>query len=249
MTAKRAAKAVFAIHGKGLAMYVIEAEGLTKTYGDGEIRVEALQNVNFKAEQGTFVAVVGPSGSGKTTLLHILGGIEHFNSGRILLEGRDISSMSDDERTLLRRQKIGFVFQSFNLMPTLTAEENVLLPLELDGALSPDLRKRAAEKLELVGMSHRSKHVPGNLSGGEQQRVAIARALVIEPAFLLADEPTGNLDSANGRQVIALLRELADRNGQTIIMVTHDKEVAEQADRIVRLRDGRVESEQTIMRR
>lgn len=230
-------------------MYIIEAEGLSKTYGDGEIRVEALQNVNFKVERGTFVAVVGPSGSGKTTLLHVLGGIEQPTSGRVLLEDRDISLMSDDDRTRLRRQQIGFIFQAFNLMPTLTAEENVLLPLELGGALTPDLHRRAAEKLEMVGMLQRRKHVPGKLSGGELQRVAIARALVIEPAFLLADEPTGNLDSANGRQVIALLRELVNRNGQTIVMVTHDKEVAEQADRIVRLRDGRVESEQTIMRR
>jgi putative ABC transport system ATP-binding protein len=224
-------------------MYVIEAEGLSKTYGSGEIRVDALRDVNFKVEQGTFVAVMGPSGSGKTTLLHVLGGIEQPSSGRALLEGCDISLLSDDERTLLRRQRIGFVFQAFNIIPTLTAEENVLLPLELEGAISSDMLRRAAEKLELVGMLHRRKHVPGELSGGEQQRVAIARALVIEPAFLLADEPTGNLDSANGRQVIDLLRELVDEKCQTIVMVTHDKEVAERADRIVRMRDGRVESD------
>ena len=226
-------------------MYVLEAVGVGRTYGSGELRVEALRDVNLQVEQGTFVAVVGPSGSGKTTLLHVLGGVEPPSSGRVLLEGRDIAALDDDQRTLLRRQRIGFVFQTFNLMPSLSAEENVALPLELGGAGAKEIRARAREKLELVGMSHRTAHKAGDLSGGEQQRVAIARALVIEPALLLADEPTGNLDSANGRQVIGLLRELVDRSGQTIVIVSHDQEVAGQADRIVRLRDGQVESPHT----
>ena len=224
-------------------MYVLEAVGVGRTYGNGELRVEALRDVNLQVEQGTFVAVVGPSGSGKTTLLHVLGGVEPPTSGRVLLEGRDIAALDDDQRTLLRRQRIGFVFQTFNLMPSLSAEENVALPLELGGAGAKEIRARAREKLDLVGMSQRTAHKAGDLSGGEQQRVAIARALVIEPALLLADEPTGNLDSANGRQVIGLLRELVDRSGQTIVIVSHDQEVAGQADRIVRLRDGQVESQ------
>jgi putative ABC transport system ATP-binding protein len=222
-------------------MYVLEAVGVGRTYGSGDLRVEALRDVNLTVEQGTFVAVGGPSGSGKTTLLHVLGGVEPPTSGRVLLEGRDIAAMDDDQRTLLRRQRIGFVFQMFNLMPSLSAEENVALPLELGGSGAKEIRARAREKLDLVGMSQRTAHKAGDLSGGEQQRVAIARALVIEPAVLLADEPTGNLDSANGRQVIALLRKLVDRSGQTIVIVSHDQEVAGQADRIVRLRDGQVE--------
>jgi putative ABC transport system ATP-binding protein len=223
-------------------MHILEAVGVGRAYGSGELRVEALHDVNLQVDQGTFVVVAGPSGSGKTTLLHVLGGVETPTSGHVLLEGRDIGALSDDQRTLLRRQRIGFVFQTFNLMPLLSAEENVLLPLELAGFVAEDIRARVRQKLDLVGMSHRLKHRAAELSGGEQQRVAIARALAIEPAVLLADEPTGNLDSTNGQQVISLLRTLVDQTGQTIVMVSHDREIAAQADRTIHLRDGRVES-------
>ena len=216
---------------------------LTKTYGEGELRVEALRGVDLRVEKGELLAIMGPSGSGKSTLLHLLGGVAAPTSGQVLLEGVDLATLSDDRRTVIRRQRIGFIFQSFNLLPTLTAEENVSLSLELDGVSTGEARRRALASLELVGMAHRKTHLPSMLSGGEQQRVAIARALVIEPAMVLADEPTGNLDSANGRQVTALLRRLGSERRQTIVMVTHDPNVAAQADRLVCLRDGRVESD------
>jgi len=221
-------------------MPVIEGQSLRKTYHTGEVDVEVLRGVDLEVGRGEFVAIMGPSGSGKSTLLHLLGGIDVPTSGRVLLDGEDLSTLGDDGRTLLRRRRLGFIFQTFNLLPTLTAEENVALPLELDGIPSPEARERAQAVLEQVGMSHRRQHVPGKLSGGEQQRVAVARALAIEPLVLLADEPTGNLDSANGRQVTALLRGLVDELGQTIVMVTHDAAVAAAADRLVQLRDGLV---------
>jgi putative ABC transport system ATP-binding protein len=221
-------------------MPAIEGQSLRKTYHTGEVDVEVLRGVDLEVGRGEFVAIMGPSGSGKSTLLHLLGGIDVPTSGRVLLDGEDLSTLDDDGRTLLRRRRLGFIFQTFNLLPTLTAEENVALPLELDGVPSPEARERAQAVLEQVGMSHRREHVPGKLSGGEQQRVAVARALAIEPLVLLADEPTGNLDSANGRQVTALLRGLADEFQQTIVMVTHDSAVAAAADRLVQLRDGLV---------
>lgn len=221
-------------------MPVIESQGLTKTYHTGEVDVEVLRGVDVAVERGEFVAIMGPSGSGKSTLLHLLGGVDVPTRGRVLLDGEDLSSLSDDGRTLLRRRRLGFIFQTFNLLPTLTAEENVALPLELDGVPSSEARERARTVLEQVGMSHRRQHIPGKLSGGEQQRVAVARALAIEPLVLLADEPTGNLDSANGRQVTALLRGLVDEQQQTIVMVTHDAAVAASADRLIQLRDGLV---------
>jgi putative ABC transport system ATP-binding protein len=172
--------------------------------------------------------------------------VDSPTGGQVLLEGTDLAKLSDDQRTLLRRHRIGFIFQSFNLLPTFTAEENVSLPLELDGRPTAEARRRAQAALERVGMLARRGHLPGALSGGEQQRAAIARALVIEPAVLLADEPTGNLDTANGRQVITLLRRLADEARQTIVMVTHDRSVAAEADRLVCLRDGRIESDSAV---
>jgi putative ABC transport system ATP-binding protein len=223
-------------------MSVIEAIGLKKTYHNGELDVEVLRGVDLTVERGEFVAIMGPSGSGKSTLLHLLGGIDVPSEGRVLLEGTDLASLTDDRRTLIRRRRLGFIFQTFNLLPTLTAEENVALPMELDGVSAADARRRAEAVLNLVGMSHRRGHVPSALSGGEQQRVAVARSLVIEPIMLLADEPTGNLDSTNGRQVTALLRKLVDESQQTIAMVTHDESVAAHADRIIRLRDGLVVS-------
>jgi len=221
-------------------MPVIEAQGLKKTYHTGEVDVEVLRGIDLEIARGEFVAIMGPSGSGKSTLLHLLGGIDVPTSGRVVLDGEDLSTLGDDGRTLLRRRRLGFIFQTFNLLPTLTAEENVALPLELDGVPSPDALERAAAVLEQVGMSLRRQHVPGKLSGGEQQRVAVARALAIKPLVLLADEPTGNLDSVNGRQVTALLRGLVDEFQQTIVMVTHDSAVAAYADRLVQLRDGLV---------
>ena len=224
-------------------MYVIETHNLKKSYGGGgeEVCVHALQGVDLQVRKGEFLAIMGPSGSGKSTLLHILGGVEVPTSGHVLLEGVDLAKLDDDRRTILRRERMGFIFQSFNLLPAFTAEENVSLPLDLSGLSPTESARRARAMLDLVSMSPRRSHIPSQLSGGEQQRVAIARALVMEPALLLADEPTGNLDSANGQQVTTLLRRLVDEQEQTIVMVTHDPEVAAQADRIVRLRDGLID--------
>ena len=226
-------------------MYVLEARELEKSYGSDGARVHALRGVDLRVRKGEFVAIMGPSGSGKSTLLHILGGVDVPTKGNVLLEGVDLATMTDDQRTLIRRQRMGFIFQSFNLLPAFTAEENVALPLELGGMSTGMARRRAAETLEMVGVGHRRVHIPSTMSGGEQQRVAIARALVTQPALLLADEPTGNLDSNNGQQVVALLRRLVDEDQQTIVMVTHDTGVAAQADRLVRLRDGQVEVDGT----
>src|SRR6266571_3484999 len=197
------------------AMYVLEARDLRKSFGEGEAAVEALRGVNLGAQAGEMLAIMGRSGSGKSTMLTLLGGVDVPTSGQVLLEGTDLASLDDDGRTLIRR-RIGFVFQAFNLLPILTAEENVALPLELDGVPPNVARERAIKTLELVGLAGRRTHLPGKMSGGEQQRVAIARALVIEPAILLADEPTGNLDSANSKRITHALRELVDQHGQTI---------------------------------
>jgi putative ABC transport system ATP-binding protein len=223
-------------------MYIVEALNVTKVYGSGEVSVHALRGVDLQMRRGEVLVIMGPSGSGKSTLLHLLGGIDVPTEGRVLLEGTDLAALDDRQRSLIRRQKIGFVFQTFNLLPTLTAEENVALPLVIDGVPARQSQRRVEEVLELTSLAHRRKHVPGALSGGEQQRVAIARALVINPVMLLADEPTGALDTATGRQVMALLRRLADELKHTIVIVTHDAEVAAQADRMVRLRDGLVDT-------
>ncbi|HUG71316.1 MAG TPA: ABC transporter ATP-binding protein [Pirellulaceae bacterium] len=224
-------------------MDVIETRELTKQFGSGDVLVQALNGIDLRIESGELVAIMGPSGSGKSTLLAILGGVDVPTSGKVFLEGTDLSEMSDDQRTLMRRRRIGFVFQSFNLLPTLTAEENVSLPLELDGVASREASQRACRALELVEMSHRRGHIPSKLSGGEQQRVAIARALVIEPALVLADEPTGNLDSRQSRRVTDLLQKLVESEGHTIVMVTHDDEVGGTAQRLITLRDGLVEGD------
>ena len=224
-------------------MWGIEARGVTKTYGDGQAAVMALRGVDLQVAKGRFLAIMGPSGSGKSSLLYILGGMEQPTSGQVLVEGEDLAAMDDKRRTLMRRQRLGFIFQAFNLLPALTAEENVRVPLQLGGLSTRGAAERAAEALELVGIGHRRRHLPSSLSGGEQQRVAIARALAARPAVLLADEPTGNLDSANSRQVTDILRRLVDQQQQTLVMVTHDAEVAGYADQIIRFRDGQVESD------
>ncbi|QDU98646.1 ABC transporter ATP-binding protein [Lignipirellula cremea] len=224
-------------------MQVLETRDVTKCFGAGDVRVEALRSVSLAIGPGEFVAIMGPSGSGKSTLLTLLGGVDTPTSGQILLEGTDMAALSDDARTLMRRRRIGFVFQAFNLLPTLSAVENVSLPLELDGVSASKAKERAEKALEQVEMSHRGDHIPGKLSGGEQQRVAIARALAIEPALLLADEPTGNLDSRQTKLVMSLLTRLVEERQQTIVLVTHDPSVGEAAHRLVKLRDGRVESD------
>jgi putative ABC transport system ATP-binding protein len=224
-------------------MRLLETRALKKTYGSGAMCVDAVRGIDLEVEQGEFLAITGPSGSGKSTLLHLLGGVDRPSSGQVLLEGADLSALGDDDRTILRRRRIGFIFQSFNLLPTLSAEENVRLPLELGGTPTAAARARAEVVLEMVGMLPRRRHLPSALSGGEQQRVAIARALAIEPALLLADEPTGNLDTSNGTQVTTLLRRLVDERRETIVMVTHDQNVAAHADRLVCLRDGLIESD------
>ncbi|MCA9222041.1 MAG: ABC transporter ATP-binding protein [Planctomycetales bacterium] len=225
---------------------VFEIEGLTKVYGEGETRVQALRGVSFTVQQGEMVAITGPSGSGKSTLLAMLGAVDNPTDGRILLEGVDLALLSDERRTLIRRRRIGFVFQAFNLLPVLSAIENVSLPLELDGVSATEANRRAADALQLVEMLQRREHLPGMLSGGEQQRVAIARALAIEPAIVLADEPTGNLDSVNSQRVMQLLRRLVDEQQQTVILVTHDPVVAAMADRNLRMQDGQLQGGEAI---
>jgi len=223
------------------SMPILDTRDVSKSYGSGDAAVAALRGVSTIINTGDFVAIMGPSGSGKSTLLTILGGVEIPTSGQVLLEGADIAQLSDDERTKLRRRRIGFIFQSFNLLPNLSAAENVALPMELDGKSRSESHKIALGALELVEMSHRMKHLPAQLSGGEQQRVAIARALAIEPAILLADEPTGNLDSRQSDRVTKLLTDLVTQRSQTIIMVTHDPSVATIAGRIIKIRDGAIE--------
>jgi len=218
---------------------MIQVSGLTKIISTPTHRVEILKGIDLEIPRGQFAAVMGPSGSGKSTLLGLLAGLDAATSGRIVLDGEDITGLDEDELALLRGRKIGFVFQSYHLIPTLTAEENVMLPLELSGQ-STDGTDRARELLESVGLLDRRDHYPVQLSGGEQQRVALARAFVVRPPILLADEPTGNLDTANGRLVLDLLVALNRREGTTLVLVTHDQQISEQADRRITLRDGRV---------
>jgi putative ABC transport system ATP-binding protein len=217
----------------------IEIRDLSKVFGSGDTQVRALDGVDLEIARGEMVAIMGPSGSGKSTLLHMLGALETPSSGTIALAGRRFDGLDDRELTLLRREGIGFVFQFFNLLPALTAEENVLLPALIAGRRDDAIRFRARELLERVGLGPRAEHLPSELSGGEQQRVSIARALLMEPALVLADEPTGNLDSRSEAQVLELLAELNRTEGHTIVMVTHDPGAAAIASRVVFLRDGR----------
>lgn len=221
-------------------MAVLEAIGVTKQYDMGEVTVTALREVSFSVARGEFVAVMGPSGSGKSTLLHLLGGLDEPSSGEIALAGHTITQLSDDEVTVVRRRKVGFIFQFYNLVPTLTAAENVALPLLIDGQRLDDYKEKIGKLLVMVGLADRRDHKPDQMSGGQQQRVAIARAFVNDPEIVLADEPTGNLDSQSGTAILVLLRESAAALQQTIVMVTHDPRAASYADRVVFLKDGRI---------
>ena len=219
-------------------MEVLKAVNLTKIYGKGENQVRALDGVSLSVEQGQFAAVVGTSGSGKSTLLHMLGGLDRPDEGKVYVDGKDIFSLKEEALTIFRRRKIGFVFQSYNLVPVLSVYENVALPVELDG-------KRAdwafiEEILDTLGILQKARSLPGQLSGGQQQRAAIARALASRPSILLCDEPTGNLDSRTSQDVLGLLKLSGQKFGQTIVMITHNEEIAQMADRIIRIEDGRI---------
>ena len=226
---------------------IIEVQGLVKKIDSGSHEVEILRGIDFTIPAGQFVAIMGPSGSGKSTLLGLLAGLDTVSEGRIFLDGQEITRLSEDEMALLRARKLGFVFQSYHLVPTLTAEENVMLPIDLagDGSVGPE---RARELLESVGLADRLDHYPVQLSGGEQQRVALARAFVSKPPVVMADEPTGNLDSTNGRLVLEMLLDLNRREKTTLILVTHDQDLASQADRLITLMDGEVVSDELVRR-
>ena len=219
-------------------MSILKASQLKKYYGSGDTLVKALDGVDLSVELGEFVAIVGTSGSGKSTLLHMLGGLDRPTSGKVWVDGRDISKLKDEELTIFRRRKIGFVFQSYNLVPVLNVYENIVLPVELDGN-RPD-RKFVEDIIDILGLGTKKFSLPSQLSGGQQQRVAIARALAAKPAILLADEPTGNLDSVTSQDVLSLLKVTSSRFGQTVVMITHNEEIAQMADRIVRIEDGRI---------
>ena len=219
-------------------MTILETKDLRKVYGSGDTEVRALDGVDLTVEKGEFVAVVGTSGSGKSTLLHMLGGLDRPTGGTVTVDGKELSAMRDEELTIFRRRKIGFVFQNYNLVPVLNVYENIVLPIQLDGN-APD--KAYVERIiETLGLEAKLQNLPNNLSGGQQQRVAIARALAAKPAIILADEPTGNLDSATSLDVMGLLKVTAQKFSQTIVMITHNEEIAQMADRIVRIEDGRI---------
>ena len=221
---------------------MLELRDVTKVYRQGRREVQAVRGVSLRVAAGEIVVLLGPSGSGKSTLLHLLGGLDVPTTGAALFEGRDLASLSDDELTLLRRDRIGHVFQFFNLLPTLTAQENVALPMLLGGMPRREAAARAQAGLAAVGLADRAGHFPDEMSGGEQQRAAIARALAVRPRVLLADEPTGNLDSAAGAEVLKVLRGMTASGERSVVMVTHDERAAEIGDRRVRLRDGRIEA-------
>lgn len=227
-------------------MSIIHTEGLTKVYGKGDTALIALDHVHLTVDSGEFVAIMGPSGCGKSTLMHLMGGLDRPTEGRVWLAEDDLTCLPDERLAALRRRKLGFVFQFFNLIPVLDAAQNAALPLVLDGVKMNVARARAAEWLERVGLDDRLSNRPDQLSGGQQQRVAIARALVAEPAVVLADEPTGNLDSRAGDEIAALLRQTAREWGRAVVMVTHDPRIAAYADRIVFLKDGKVVEETTL---
>ena len=219
-------------------MKILEIRNLCKEYGKGEIKVDALKNVSFDVEQGEFVAIVGPSGSGKSTLLHILGGVDTPTSGEVIISGTDIGKLDENNLAIFRRRQIGLIYQFYNLIPILNVEENMTLPILLDGK-KPD-KKLLKDLVEKLGLNDRLKHLPNQLSGGQQQRVSIGRALINHPALLLADEPTGNLDSKNSKEIISLLRKFNRENNQTVIIITHDERIALSADRVITIEDGQI---------
>ena len=219
-------------------MNILEVQNLCKTYGKGEAQVRALDHVSFSVGKGEFIAIVGESGSGKSTLLNVVGALDNPTSGKVLIDGKDIFSMPEKKLTVFRRQNIGFIFQSFNLIPELNVEQNITFPLLLDYQ-KPD-QKYVEELLEILGLKERRKHLPSQLSGGQQQRVAIGRALAARPAIIMADEPTGNLDSRNSQEVITLLKSMSAKYRQTILMITHNENHADATDRVLRMTDGRL---------
>ncbi|QNL45039.1 ABC transporter ATP-binding protein [Oscillibacter hominis] len=219
-------------------MTILETKALTKIYGSGETAVHALDGVDLRVEKGEFVAVVGTSGSGKSTLLHMLGGLDRPTGGTVTVDGRELSALKDEELTIFRRRKIGFVFQNYNLVPVLNVRENIVLPIQLDGE-APD-EEYVGRIIDILGLESKLQNLPNNLSGGQQQRVAIARALAAKPAIVLADEPTGNLDSRTSQDVMGLLKVTGQKFSQTIVMITHNEELAQMADRVIRIEDGRI---------
>lgn len=219
-------------------MSILETAGLRKTYGQGESLVHALDGVDLKIEQGEFVSVVGTSGSGKSTLLHMLGGLDYPTEGKIWIDGKDISALKEDTLAIFRRRKIGFVFQSYNLVPVLNVYENIVFPIQLDGNKVDEAY--IDQIIHTLGLENKTNNLPSQLSGGQQQRVAIARALAAKPAIILADEPTGNLDSRTSQDVLGLLKVTARKFQQTIVMITHNEEIAQMADRIIRIEDGKI---------
>ena len=219
-------------------MTVLETKDLKKYYGSGDTQVKALDGVDLTVENGEFVAIVGTSGSGKSTLLHMLGGLDRPTGGSVLVEGRDIFALKDEELTIFRRRKIGFVFQSYNLVPVLSVYDNIVLPIQLDGSRVDE--DYVSQVIEALGLEQKLDRLPNQLSGGQQQRVAIARALATKPAILLADEPTGNLDSRTSQDVLSLMKTTGQKFAQTMVMITHNEEIAQLADRIVRIEDGRI---------
>lgn len=230
-------------------MSIISTQNLTKIFGSGATAVTALDHVNLSVNSGEFVAIMGPSGCGKSTLLHLIGGLDRPSEGEVVIDGTAIAEMDDDRITELRRRKIGFVFQFFNLIPVLNAVENAALPITLDGVKPAEAQEKATEWLTRFGLSNRLANRPDQLSGGEQQRVAIARALAAEPALILADEPTGNLDTRSGDEIAGLMRDVARKYGRTVVMVTHDPRIAAYADRIVFLKDGKIVDETLLERK
>ncbi len=225
-------------------MEILKVENLSKYYGKGENQVRALDDVSFSIEKGQFVAIIGPSGSGKSTLLHILGGVDRPTSGKVFLEGQDVFAQNEDQLAIFRRRQVGLIYQFYNLIPVLNVEENITLPVLMDGRKVDE--KQLEELLLTLNLGDRRKHLPNQLSGGQQQRVSIGRALMNSPAIVLADEPTGNLDSKNSQEIVELLRFSNHQYGQTLIVITHDESIALQADRIITLEDGRIVKDEVI---
>ena len=223
-------------------MEILRVENLCKTYGKGKNEVKALDNVSFSVKKGEFIAIIGPSGSGKSTLLHILGGVDKPTSGKVFMNDHDVYVQNDEQLAIFRRRQVGLIYQFYNLIPVLNVVENMTLPLKLDGQKVNE--ERVNELLELLGLAERRKHLPSQLSGGQQQRVSIGRALINAPALVLADEPTGNLDSKSSQEIIGLLKHSNKKYGQTLVVITHDENIALQADRIIRIEDGQIVSDE-----